>query len=52
MTDALEKSQSASGKQMKWWDSSRNDQLPVLLLSTDEEDEDAKKERGERGGKG
>lgn len=50
MTDALEKSQLASGKQMKWWDSPGNDQLPVLSLSSDEEDEDAKKEReGEKG---
>lgn len=45
MTDALERSQSASRKQMKGWDSPGNDQLPVLSLSSDEEDEDAKKER-------
>ena len=49
MTDALERSQSASGKQMKGWDSPGNDQLPVLSLSSDEEDEDAKKEEDHTG---
>lgn len=45
MADTPEKSSSASGKQNESWDSPGNGQLPVLSLSSDEEDEDAKKER-------